>query len=86
LSVFKSNTAISAQLINDEIGVTIAAAHSSKVKGKTMLEKANLVGIEIANQAKSKKVEKVVFDKGGYAYTGGVKAVAEGARSGGLIF
>lgn len=86
LSVFKSNRSISAQIIDDTKGVTIASSHSRDVKGKTMLEKSTLVGKAVAEKAKAKKVSKVVFDRSGYIYTGSVKAVAEGAREGGLRF
>lgn len=86
LSVFKSNTAISAQIIDDTKAVTIVSAHSREVKGKGMTEKAQLVGKLIAEKAKAKKIEKVVFDRGGFIYTGNVKALADGARDGGLKF
>jgi large subunit ribosomal protein L18 len=86
LSVYKSNKHISVQLIDDERAVTIAAAHSREVKGKTMMEKSALVGASIAEKAKAKKIVNVVFDRGGFIYTGNVKAVADGARKGGLKF
>lgn len=86
LSVYKSNKHISAQLIDDTSSKTIAGVHSRAVKGKTMMEKAEAVGKAIAEAAKSKKVSKVVFDRGGFIYTGCVKALAEGARAGGLKF
>ena len=86
LSVFKSNKYISAQLINDESGVTLGTAHSKDMKGKSLLEKSVLVGKVVAELAQAKKIEHVVFDRGGFIYTGCVKAVAEGARAGGLTF
>ncbi len=86
LSVSKSNKYISAQLIDDVAAVTLASAHSREVKGKTMTEKAALVGESIAAKAKAKKVTKVVFDRGGFIYTGNIKALADGARKGGLTF
>lgn len=86
LSVFKSNKYISAQIINDESGVTLASAHSRDVKGKTMMEKSENVGILVAEKALAKKISKVVFDRGGFIYTGNVKSLAEGARKGGLKF
>ncbi|KND51616.1 MAG: ribosomal protein L18 [Parcubacteria bacterium C7867-003] len=86
LSVFKSNTSISAQIIDDVKSVTLATAHSREVKGKGMAEKALLVGKMIAEKAKAKKITKVVFDRGGFIYTGNIKAVADGAREGGLKF
>jgi len=86
LSVFKSNTAISAQLIDDTKGVTLAAAHSKVAAGKTLMEKAASVGKDIAVKALAKKITTVVFDRGGYSYTGNVRRVADGARQGGLQF
>lgn len=86
LSIYKSNKYMYAQLINDDSSTTIASASSAKVKGKGMIEKAKLVGAEIATLAKAKNIKKVVFDRGGFIYTGRVKALADGAREGGLIF
>ena len=86
LSVFKSNKYISAQIIDDANAVTLASSHSRDMKGKTMMEKSVLVGEDIAKKALAKKVSRVVFDRGGFVYTGNVKALAEGARKGGLRF
>lgn len=86
LSVFKSNKFVSAQLIDDLSGVTLVSASTREIKGKTALEGAREIGKEIAGKAIAKKIEKVVFDRGGYIYTGKIKAVAEGAREGGLKF
>ena len=86
LSVFKSNKHISAQIIDDLNSLTLASAHSREVKGKSMMEKSTLVGESIATKAKAKKVTQVVFDRGGFIYTGNVKALALGARKGGLKF
>lgn len=77
LSVFKSNTAIYAQLIDDNAAVTLASA-----SGKDALK----VGEEIGKLAIKNKIEKVVFDRGGYIYTGKVTQLAEGARKAGLKF
>jgi large subunit ribosomal protein L18 len=77
LAVFKSNTAIQAQLIDDERGVTLAAARGTD---------AVKVGTEIAKGAVAKSIKAVVFDRGGYIYTGKVAALAEAARAGGLKF
>ena len=85
LSVYRSNKYVYAQLINDEAGKTLAASTSLKMKGK-MMEKAKQVGREIAEKAKALKIEKAVFDRGGFIYTGKIKAIAEGAREGGLKF
>ena len=86
LSVFKSNKYISAQIINDVIGVTIAAGSTEKIAGKTGVEKARALGKLLAEKAKAKKITKIVFDRGGYIYTGKISALAEGAREGGLLF
>jgi len=87
LAVFKSNRYMYAQLINDDLGVTIASASDLGVKeGKVKTERAHAVGTALAKLAKAKGVEQVVFDRGGFLYTGRVKALALGAREGGLIF
>ena len=86
LAVYKSNRFISAQIIDDVTGTTLGASHSKTMKGKNLMEKATAVGKDIATLAGTKKITKVVFDRGGFSYTGAIKAVAEGARSGGLIF
>lgn len=83
LAVFKSNTAVYAQLINDEAAKTIGAADSRKEKG-SRLESAKAVGAAIAKQAAEQKITEVVFDRGGFQYQGIVAAVAEGAREAGL--
>lgn len=87
--VFRSAKHIYAQLIDDEKGHTLAAASDLELKeskGKTKKEKAFAVGQLIAEKALKKKIEVVVFDRGGYAYHGRVKSLAEGARKGGLKF
>lgn len=90
LSVFRSNTDIYAQLINDATGTTIASASSKdkdiKAQKVNKTEKSKLVGAAIARKASELGLKKVVFDRGGYLYHGRVKAVAEGAREGGLDF
>jgi len=86
LCVFKSNKHISAQIIDDKNSKTLASQHSRDVKVKTMLEKSKAVGLEIAKKAKVLKISKVVFDRGGFRYIGCVKALADGAREGGLVF
>ena len=86
LSVFKSNRFIFAQLIDDANGKTLASSHSRDIKGKTMAERSANVGLDIAAKAKAKKISKVVFDRGGFIYTGVVKALADAAREGGLKF
>ena len=86
LSVFKSNKHISAQIIDDATSTTLVSAHSREVKGKAMSEKSVKVGALLAEKAKAKKISKVVFDRGGFRYAGNVKALADGAREGGLKF
>ena len=90
LSVFRSNTEIYVQLIDDDNSVTLAAASSKdkdiKAQSGTKSEKGKLVGQAIALKAKALGLENVVFDRGGNLYHGRVKQVAEGAREGGLIF
>ena len=85
LAVFKSNTAVYAQLIDDEAAKTVASVDSRKEKG-SRLESAKAVGMTIAKKAKDLKITEVVFDRGGFQYQGIVKAVADGAREGGLKF
>lgn len=85
LAVFRSNKFVYAQLIDDETSKTLASADSRKEKG-TGVEKATAVGATIAQAAKAANIEAVVFDRGGFQYMGIVKAVADGAREGGLKF
>lgn len=86
LAVFRSNKFIYAQLINDEQGTTLGAASDVKETTGTKKERAEKVGKAIADLAKAKKIEKVVFDRGGFLYAGRVAALADGARNGGLQF
>ena len=86
LSVFKSNKYLSAQVIDDVLGKTIVSGTTKTIKGKTLLEKSSTLGKELAKSALVKGVAKVVFDRGGYIYTGNVAALAQGARDGGLKF
>ena len=87
LSVFKSGRHIYAQLIDDTKQVTLLSSDSLKVKDKMQAtEIAQKIGEAIAVKAKEKKIKKVVFDRAGFIYHGRVKALAEGARSGGLEF
>jgi large subunit ribosomal protein L18 len=67
-------------------GKTLAAFTSRDAKAKSPADKAKEVGVEIAKKAKALKIEKVVFDRGGYLYIGKIKAIADGAREGGLAF
>jgi len=87
LTVFRSNTNIFAQLIDDVNGVTISSASSLKFKkGMSKMEAAKEVGRLIAVDALSKNVESIVFDRGSYIYTGRVQALADSARLTGLKF
>lgn len=92
LNVFRSVSAIYAQVIDDAAGRTLVSASSvdkelrTQVEGKKKSEQAKLVGQAVAERAKSKGITTVVFDRGGYKYIGRVKALADGAREGGLQF
>ena len=89
LCVFRSETNIYAQVIDDVNGVTLVSASSLEkdfaCEG-TKSDAAKQVGVNVAERAKAKGIENVVFDRGGYVYHGRVKALAEGAREGGLQF
>lgn len=89
LSIYKSNTAIYAQLIDDLNGHTLTQASSvelSEKKKNFNIEDAKKVGLSLAERAREGGIEKVVFDRSGYQYHGNLKALAEGAREGGLKF
>jgi len=92
LCVYRSNAQIYAQIIDDTKGVTLASASSAdkdlakELKGKTKTEQAKLVGEAVAKKALKSKIKCVVFDRGGYIYTGRVQALADGARNAGLEF
>jgi len=86
LVVFRSNNHITAQLIDDNNGLTLVSAHDLKEKKGSKIERAQKVGQEIAKGAKSKKIETCVFDRNGYRYHGRIKALAEAARETGLQF
>jgi large subunit ribosomal protein L18 len=87
VSVYRSNKFISAQLIDDTKNITIVGVSEKNLKTKgTKTEKAKALGLLLAEKAKAKKVTKIVFDRGSYAYHGRVKSVAEGLREGGMEF
>ena len=92
LSVFRSAKHIYAQVIDDVKGVTLASASTmeaevkAKLNGKNKTEEAAIVGELVGNRAKAKKITEVVFDRGGFLYTGRVAALADGARKAGLKF
>jgi large subunit ribosomal protein L18 len=87
LSVYRSNTAVYAQIIDDSKGATIVASYSKEtsLKGNTIAT-SSAVGKLIAEKAVAAGITKVVFDRNGYLYHGKIKAIADGAREGGLIF
>ena len=84
VAVFKSNTHVYVQAIDDATGRTLAAVNDAKVKKGTKTEKALESGRMLAGLLKTKKVTSAVFDKGGFKYHGRVKAVADGLREGGI--
>ena len=92
LNVFRSLTDIYVQVIDDHSGTTLVSASSidkgtrSKMKGLNRIDQARIVGEEVAKRALDKGITKVVMDRGGFFYTGRVKALAEGARKSGLVF
>ncbi len=87
LVVYKSLSGIYAQIIDDKAGKTLASASDLKLKSKdNKTAKAKNIGIEVAKKAQEAHVTQVVFDRNGYKYHGRVKALAEGAREGGLKF
>ena len=90
LSIFRSNKFIYAQIIDDETGKTLVSSSDMEIKKgakkKGKIEGSKTVGAELAKKAKEQNITKVVFDRGGYLYAGRVKAIAEGAREGGLDF
>lgn len=92
LNVFRSATQIYAQVIDDVAGQTLVSASTiddelrAQLEGKKRVEQARLVGKALAERAQAKGIEAVAFDRGGYQYIGRVKALADGAREGGLKF
>ena len=87
LSLYRSNKSVFCLIIDDVKGRTFVSASLKEVKGgKTKTEKSALLGELIAKRALAKKIRKVVFDKSGYKFHGRVKALAEGAKKGGLVF
>ena len=88
ISVFRSNRGIFAQLIDDDSGRTLASVNwtESELRGLGRMEQAARAGTLLAERAKAAGVETAVFDRGGYKYHGRVKALADGAREGGLRF
>lgn len=92
LSIYKSNKHVYAQLVDDRMGHTLAAASTKteevadEIKDKTKQEAAEIIGKHLAKLADDKGINEVVFDRSGYKYHGVIKALADGAREGGLDF
>lgn len=86
MSVFRSLTRLSVQLIDDQAGRTLAAASTAEAKAKLSKDGAKKLGSLIAKKAKDAKISSVVFDRSGYKYHGRIKELAEAAREGGLQF
>jgi large subunit ribosomal protein L18 len=87
LSIFRSNTAVYAQIIDDTKGITLASASTTELGLKGVkIDNSKAVGAKVAEKAIANGISTVVFDRNGYLYHGNVKALAEGAREGGLIF
>ena len=88
IAVFRSNRGIFAQLIDDNAGRTLASVQwtEADLRGLKPMEQANRAGALLAERAKAAGIDTAVFDRGGYRYHGRVKALAEGAREGGLTF
>ncbi|OHA24549.1 MAG: 50S ribosomal protein L18 [Candidatus Taylorbacteria bacterium RIFCSPLOWO2_01_FULL_44_26] len=86
LSIFRSNKFLYAQIINDDLGQTLAASSSRNLSGTKPSEHAKTVGVMIAKAAKAAKIDKIVFDRNGYIYGGKIKTIADAAREGGLDF
>ena len=92
LNVYRSLSAIYAQVIDDKAGSTLVSASTvdrdlrEKLKGLKKSEQAKLIGQTVAERAKNKGIQSVVFDRSGYRYIGRIKALADGAREGGLQF
>ncbi len=86
LSVFKSNTQLTMQAINDESGKTIASVSTSDFKTGTLKERTEKAGKDIAKKVKEKGIKKAVFDRGGFLYAGNIKIFADSVRNEGLEF
>ena len=92
LNVYRSSAEIYVQVINDQAGHTLVSASTidtelrSKMQGLNKTEQARLVGEAVAKRALESGIKTVVFDRGGFRYMGRVKALADGARNGGLVF
>ena len=86
LSVFRSNKFMYAQIIDDTLGKTLVAVNDAQEKTGNKIDRARGIGEKLAQLAKTSGITSVVFDRGGFRYTGRIAALAEGARAGGLQF
>lgn len=86
LAVFRSNTALYAQLIDDTTGKTLLAVDSRKLKAKSKKDKATEIGKLVAEQANKINISEVVFDRGGFLFMGSIRTLADSAREAGLKF
>lgn len=86
LAIFRSNTRLNAQVINDEAQITIASTSTTAQKGATTRERAVAAGTALAAALVAQKITSVVFDRGGYMYTGNIAAFADAVRAGGIEF
>jgi large subunit ribosomal protein L18 len=86
LAVFRSNTALYAQIIDDAKGVTLAAVDTRKVAGGKPLERAASAGTALAEKAKKAGITTIVFDRGGFRYAGSIAALADAVRAAGVTF
>lgn len=86
LCVYKSNRYLHAQIVDDEAGKTLVAGSTKEMGKDTKMDAAKKLGAELAKRAKAAKIDRVVFDRGGFRYTGRVAMLAQAARAGGLEF
>lgn len=86
IAIFRSNTALSAQVIDDVAGKTLASVSTAKIKGKNLGDKVVTAGADLAKIIKEKKIKEVVFDRGGNTFIGNIKAFADAVREGGIKF
>ena len=86
LAVYKSNRYLHAQIIDDEAGKTLVAGSTKEMGKDTKMDAAKKLGVELAKRGKAAGITKVVFDRGGFRYTGRVAMLAQAARAGGLEF
>ena len=86
MTVYRSLTQISVQLIDDTVGTTLVSSSTKHLKAKPTMDGAKKLGVEVAKKAKTANIQTVVFDRNAYKYHGRIKALADAAREGGLVF